>query len=485
MATSITQTPSTAARRDALLSDLTAVLDPAGLQTGDAIETRFRKDWYAPLDPVPPIAVARPRNTAEVSAVLAICHRHRQAVVPQGGLTGLAGAATPAGGELVLSLERMRGVEEIDDQAGTMTVMAGTTLQAAQEAARAANWLLPVDLGARGSCQIGGNIATNAGGNRVIRYGMMRDQVLGLEAVLADGTVLTSLNKMLKNNAGYDLRQLFIGSEGTLGVITRAVLKLAPLPASTQTALCALSRYEDVVQLLRHAQRKLAGRLSAFEVMWADFYELVTTRVSGVRAPLPAGHPFYVLLDLQGDDAGQDAPAFESMLETAMDAGLIQDAAVATSDKEAQSFWQLRDAVAEFPVMWAPNAAFDVSLPIGRIGEFAQALRAAVLDRWSTAELVNFGHVGDSNLHVSVYLPGVALPDFPEHEISEVVYRVVQEFGGSISAEHGIGTHKKPFLGCSRTPEELAVMRLLKRTLDPHHILCPGRVVDLEVVDLD
>ncbi|MBY4947300.1 FAD-binding oxidoreductase [Cupriavidus respiraculi] len=465
---------------EALLAELAAVLDAAGLQTGDAIETRFRKDWYAPLDPVPPVAVARPRNTAEVSAVLEICNRHRQPVVPQGGLTGLAGGATPAGGELVLSLERMRGVEEIDGQAGTMTVMAGTTLQAAQEAARAADWLLPVDLGARGSCQIGGNIATNAGGNRVIRYGMMRDQVLGLEAVLADGTVITSMNKMLKNNAGYDLRQLFVGTEGTLGVVTRAVLRLAPLPATTQTALCALSRYEDVVQLLRHAQRRLAGRLSAFEVMWADFYELVTTRVSGVRAPLPAGHAFYVLLDLQGDDAGQDAPAFESMLEAAMDAGWIQDAAVAASHKEAQSFWQLRDAVAEFPVMWAPNAAFDVSLPIGQIGMFAEALRMAVLRQWPRAELVNFGHVGDSNLHVSVYLPDVSLHDFPEHEISEVVYRVVQDFGGSISAEHGIGTHKKPFLGCSRTPEELGLMRVLKRTLDPNHILCPGRVIDLE-----
>ncbi|WP_427313259.1 FAD-binding oxidoreductase [Cupriavidus sp. H39] len=463
----------------ALLAELAAVLDPAGLQTGDAIETRFRKDWYVPLDPLPPIAVARPRSTAEVSAVLAICNRYRQAVVPQGGLTGLAGAATPAGGELVLSLERMRGVEEIDTQAGTMTVMAGTTLQAAQDAARAADWLFPVDLGARGSCQIGGNIATNAGGNRVIRYGMMRDQVLGLEAVLADGTVVSSLNKMQKNNAGYDLRQLFIGSEGTLGVITRAVLRLAPLPGCTQTALCALRSYDDVVALLRHAQRRLSGRVSAFEAMWADFYELVTTRVPGVRAPLPAGAPFYVLLDLQGNDAGQDGAAFESMLEAAMEAGLITDAAVAASEKEAASFWKLRDAVAEFPVMWAPNAAYDVSVPIGQIGRFSESLRTAVLARWPHAELVNFGHVGDSNLHVSVYLRGATPEDFPEDEISELLYPKVREFDGSISAEHGIGTHKKPFLCYSRTPEALALMRLLKHALDAEHILCPGRVIDL------
>ncbi|WP_420997827.1 FAD-binding oxidoreductase [Cupriavidus sp. 30B13] len=462
----------------AILEALAALLDGPGLQAGDAIETRFRKDWYAPLG-APPLAVVRPRSSAEVAAVLALCNRVGQPVVPQGGLTGLAGAATPAGGEVVLSLERMRGVEEIDTQAGTMTVLAGTTLQAAQDAAREAGWLLAVDLGARGSCQIGGNIATNAGGNRVIRYGMMRDQVLGLEAVLADGTVVSSLNKMQKNNAGYDVRQLFIGSEGTLGVITRAVLRLAPLPAATQTALCALSGYGDVVRLLRHAQQKLSGRLSAFEVMWADFYGVVTTQVAGVRAPLPAGHPFYVLLDLQGNDAAQDAPAFEGMLEAAMEAGLIQDAAVAASHKEAQSFWQLRDAVAEFPVMWAPNAAFDVSLPIGRIGDFADALRARVLATWPHAELVNFGHVGDSNLHVSVRLPGATDEDFPEHEISGAVYAVVRDFQGSISAEHGIGFHKKPYLHCSRSPGELALMRLLKRSLDPNNILSPGRVFDL------
>ncbi|WP_244788605.1 FAD-binding oxidoreductase [Cupriavidus pauculus] len=461
-----------------LLAELAALLDPAGLQTGDAIEMRFRKDWYAPLG-APPLAVARPRSTEEVSAILALCHRHGQPVVPQGGLTGLAAGATPHAGELVLSLERMRGVEEIDAQSGTMTVLAGTTLQAAQDAAREAGWLLAVDLGARGSCQIGGNIATNAGGNRVIRYGMMRDQVLGLEVVLADGTVLTSLNKMLKNNAGYDVRQYFVGSEGTLGVITRAVLRLAPLPSSTQTALCALASFEDVVKLLRHAQRALSGRVSAFEAMWANYYTLVTTRVPGVRAPLPSGHPFYVLVDLQGSDAAADGAAFERMLEDAMSEGLIVDAAIAASGKEAESFWKLRDAVAEFPQMWAPNAAFDVSLPIGRIGAFADALRTAVLAQWPGAELVNFGHVGDSNLHFSVHLPGVAAADFPEAAIDAVAYEVVRQFAGSISAEHGIGVHKKPFLHHSRSPAELALMRAIKQALDPKGILNPGRVIDV------
>lgn len=471
---------------DTLLSELAAHLnthlDPGALQTGPTIEPRFYRDWYgAPDTPdTPPLAVARPRTTDAVAAVLACCQRHGQPVVPQGGLTGLAGAATPATGEVVLSLERMRGIEEIDTAAGTMTVLAGTTLQAAQDAARAAGWLLAVDLGARGSCQIGGNIATNAGGNRVIRYGMMREQVLGLEVVLADGTVLTSLNKMQKNNAGYDLRQWFIGSEGTLGVITRAVLRLAPLPGATQTALCALGDYEAVVGLLRHAQRALAGRVSAFEVMWADYYRLVTTRMPGVRAPLPPGHAHYVLLDLQGGDDAADAAAFERMLETAMDAGLIADAAIATSHKEADSFWQLRDAVAEFPQRWAPNAGFDVSVPIGAIGRFADAIRDDVRARWPAAELVNFGHVGDSNLHVGVHLPGVDAAGFPGHAIEAAVYEVVRRFGGSVSAEHGIGFHKKPYLAYSRTAAELETMRRIKRMLDPAGILNRGRVFDWE-----
>ena len=261
-------------------------------------------------------------------------------------------------------------------------------------------------------------------------------------------------------------------------MITRAVLRLAPLPSTTQTALCALNSFDDVVRLLRHAQRALSGRVSAFEAMWADYYALVTTRVPGVRAPLAAGHPFYVLLDLQGSDADADAAAFERMLEGAMEDGLIVDAAVAASGKEAESFWKLRDAVAEFPQMWAPNAAFDVSLPIGSIGRFADALRSAILERWPSAELVNFGHVGDSNLHFSVHLPGVDAAAFPEAEIDAVAYAIVREFAGSVSAEHGIGIHKKPYLGNSRTPEELALMRTIKAALDPKGILNPGRVFD-------
>ncbi|MEY2632325.1 MAG: hypothetical protein RIR00_979, partial [Pseudomonadota bacterium] len=252
------------------------------------IGPRFCQEYFAHGKRLArPLLVALPRSTEQVAAVLRLCHERGQPVVVQGGMTGLSGGALPADGEVILSLERLRGIEEIDSAAGTLTVLAGTPLQEAQEAAAAAGFLLALDLGARGSCQVAGNVATNAGGNRVIRYGMARQQVLGLEAVLADGTVIRSLNKMLKNNAGYDLKHLFIGSEGTLGVITQVVFRLEPLPSCVQTALCAVASYNDVVALLRHAQRALAGRLSAFEVMWADYYALVTRRQRRLRK----GHP--------------------------------------------------------------------------------------------------------------------------------------------------------------------------------------------------
>ncbi len=272
----------------ALLYELRLALGADAVIPGNAIEPRYRKEFFSPQPAdCKPLALVKPRNSEQVAAVLRLCHEHCQPVVTQGGMTGLSGGALPQDGELVLSLERLRGIEELDEKAGTLTLLAGTPLQEAQEAAAAKGFLLAVDLGARGSCQIGGNVATNAGGNRVIRYGMTRQQVLGLEAVLADGTLLSSLNKMQKNNAGYDLKQLFIGSEGTLGVVTRVVLRLEPLPSCVQTAFCAVASYDQSVALLRHAQRCLSGRLSAFEAMWNDFYTLVTTRIPGQRAPLP------------------------------------------------------------------------------------------------------------------------------------------------------------------------------------------------------
>ena len=443
----------------------------------DQIDIRYLKEYFSP-EPVTvrPRVLVKPRNTDQVAAVLRLCNEQRWPVVPQGGLTGLSGGALPNDGEVILSLERLRGIEELDELAGTMTLWAGTPLQEAQEAAAEKGFLLAIDLGARGSCHVAGNIATNAGGNRVIRYGMARQQVLGLETVLADGTVISALNKMLKNNAGYDLKHLFIGSEGTLGVITRAVVRLEPLPTCVQTAFCAVDSYEQVVSLLRHAQQRLAGRLSAFEVMWNDFYTLVTTRIPGHRAPLPGGSPFYVLLDLQGADASGDAALFENMLETALTAGLISDAAIASSEKEVASFWHLRDASGEFTVPWPVVVSFDISLPIGRIGHFVEVLSQRLDAEFPGCEYVNFGHIGDSNLHVCVHVPGTTAETCPEHAIKDCLYGLLRDYQGSISAEHGVGAHKKAYLPYSRTPEEIALMRTLKTALDPQGILNPGRI---------
>lgn len=459
----------------ALLEELARAVGPAHLLTGAAIPPRHRSDWFGTAAPEP-VALVRPATPAQVAEVMAICARHGQRVTPQGGMTGLVGGGMPAAGDLALSLERLTGIEEIDPAAATITVLAGTPLQAVQEAARAAGMLLAVDLGARGSCQIGGNIATNAGGNRVIRYGMMREQVLGLEVVLADGTRIDGLGKMLKNNAGYDLKHLFIGSEGTLGIVTRAVLRLHPLPASCSTAWCAVRDYAAVVAFLRHAQKELGGTLSAFEVMWPDFHELVTRRVPGVRAPLADAGGLQVLVEAEGSNPGRDADRFTGMLEAALEQGWVQDASFAQSLRERDAFWRLRDAVSEFPLVWSPYCGYDVSLPIGQIGTFVERLQRALRAGFPACEHVHFGHIGDSNLHVGVHVPAAHGP-FPEAALDACVYGVLREFGGSVSAEHGIGLHKKAWLAQSRSPAELALMARLKQALDPRGLLNPGKVI--------
>lgn len=458
-----------------LIAELMQTVGSAHVLTGVDIPDKYKTDWYK-AHVITPIAAVLPGTPSQVAQVLAICHRHRQSVTTQGGMTGLVGGASPQAGDLVLSLERLIGIEELDSAAATMTVLAGTPLQTVQEAARQAGLLFAVDLGARGSCQIGGNIATNAGGNRVIRYGMMREQVLGLEVVLADGTLISSMNKMLKNNAGYDLKHLFIGSEGTLGIVTRAVLRLHPLPSSTCTAWCALPGYDAVVTLLRHAQKQLGGMLSSFEVMWPDFYDLVTQRLPDVRPPIRNGTDLHVLIEVEGNDQPQDTERFSMVLESALDHGWIDDASVAQSLNQREEFWRVRDAVSEFPIMWAPYCGYDVSLPIGLIGEFVERLQQQLRARFPECEFVHFGHIGDSNLHVGVHLADKWGP-FPEPQIDACVYGLLHEYAGSVSAEHGIGTYKKAYLGYSRKPEEMALMLTLKNALDPLKLLNPGKVL--------
>ncbi|MDQ0314133.1 FAD-binding oxidoreductase [Amorphus orientalis] len=444
-----------------LIAELREALGDTGCLTGSAIGEAVRSDASGTGRHLPK-ALLRPASVAEVSAALAICHRHGQPVVPQGGMTGLAGGANPGTGDVVLSLDRFAGVEEIDARGGTMTVRAGTVLETAQRAAADAGLLLPIDLGARGSCRIGGVIATNAGGLRVIRYGTTRDNVLGLEMVLADGTVLSHLNRAVKDNTGYDLRGLFIGSEGTLGVVTRAVLRLRPRPAAMETALCALPDFDAVLALLERA--RAGGVVSAFEAMWADYFAL-NERLAGASlfAETP---PFVVLMEMEG--------ALEPVLEAAFADGVVTDALLAQSEREVQAFWDVREGHAMDAAL--PGLLnFDVSVAAGDMEPFARDCASAVRTLRPDAFVSFFGHVGDGNLHIAVHLPDAGETEV--HEVDAIVYGHVRALGGSVSAEHGIGTLKRDWLGHSRSDAELAAMRAIKAALDPAGIMNPGKVI--------
>ncbi len=458
-----------------VLEAIRAVVGAGAVFEGESIDQAYLADWVVPMAGGRPLCLVKPVATAEVSAVMRIAHDAGVPVVVQGGRTGLAGGATPVDGGLVLSLERMSGIEEVDGAASTMTVLAGTPLQAVQEAASEAGLYFGLDMGARGTSQVGGMIATNAGGNRVIRFGMMRDLVLGLEVVLADGTVITALNKLIKNNAGYDLRQFFIGSEGTLGIVTRAVLKLHPEPRSVSTAFCAVESYDQVIGLLRHAREWLAGSLSAFEMMWGDYYALMTSQ-GGAPAPLGVGSTAYLLVESLGTDPAGDPPRFDEMLEAAAGKGLITDAVVAHSAREAAAFWQVRDSSAEFARLGWPALGYDIGIPTRDIGRFIEICRAKLQAAWPGSETAFFGHIGDSNLHLHVKTP----PDVPMREVTDLVYGLVAEWHGTTSAEHGIGTLRRPYLGYTRSDEELSVMRRIKAALDPRQILNPGKVLEAD-----
>ena len=422
-----------------------------------------------------PMCLVTPRSTQEVSEVMQLCSRHGVPVVPQGGLSGLSGGAVPSQGCLLLSLEKMNQIEHLDAAVGTLQVQAGVLLQTVQERAMAENWIFALDLGARGSCQIGGNISTNAGGNRVIRYGVMRDLVLGLEVVLPDGQVLNLLQSMKKNNTGLDLRQLFIGTEGTLGIITRAILKLHPGVVGANTALVAFDTYADVLTFLKQAQSAFSGLVSAFEVMWPDYYQLAL-KTSGRADQFDACHQHYVLCDVQSSNPEEDYPRFEQLLEQAFESNIVQNAILAKSDREVEELWQLRDCVAQILTDNAPTINFDVSVGLAHIGEFAAELKACLTQHFPTLTTLFFGHIGDGNLHL-VAGPvegGLAM----EHAIETEVYRITQAFSGSVSAEHGIGLHKKKWLRHSRSEAEINLMKTIKGAMDPHNLMNPGKIFD-------
>ena len=454
------------------LEELEAAL-PAGVLQRAPIEARYLKDWMvsAPVES-PPIALARPRTTDEVATILRICNAHHVPVVPQGGLTGLTGGATPSAASLALSLERFSSIESIDPDGSVIIVQAGVTLQAVQQAADEAGLMFALDIGARGSCRVGGNAATNAGGNRVLRFGMMRELVLGLEAVLPDGTVISAMNSMLKNNAGYDLKQLFIGTEGTLGVITRLVLRLHPKPRSVCTAMVSVGNYQQVLALLRIVRERLGPTLAAYEAMWPDFYAFA--RAQRGTVPMPEDGSIHVLLETMGTDETRDSELFEATVAAALESGCASDAVIAQSGRERAALWSTRDASGELARAFSPHVDYDVSLPVGTIGAFADECRARLLASWPDGGVVCFGHVADGNLHVSAQTrDGIRSKD----DVDRIVYGCVAEWQGSVSAEHGIGLLKRAYLGHSRSEAEIALMHRLKAALDPNGILNPSKVL--------
>jgi FAD/FMN-containing dehydrogenase len=433
--------------------------------TGDDVAAR-PAGWR--LGPSAAKAIVRPADTEEVAAVLRLCHATGQSVVTHGGRTGVSGGAITTSDDIALSLERLTAIEKVDVANRTMVVQAGVPLQVVQERAQ--------DLGARGSATIGGMVATNAGGNRVIRYGMMRDMVLGLEAVLADGTVVSSLHEVIKNNAGYDLRQLFVGSEGTLGVVTRVVLRLRPKPRSQNTALLTAPDFTSMSSLLSELEASLGGQLSVFEVMWDAYYALsAPTAWHGRSAPFaPGSSPFYVLVEALGGDADGDGTHFAKALDAAHAKGLVVDAVVAHSEQERLNLWTVRDNV-ECLHELDPVFLFDVSLAIGAMPDYVAGMQAALEARWNDPRLIVFGHLGDGNLHVVIAVGDGS--DAARSAVEEIVYAGIAARGGSISAEHGIGLEKRDKLHFSRGPAEVDLMRTLKHALDPTGILNPGKVL--------
>jgi len=455
-----------------LIASLVELLDSSTVLTGADISEKYHADWSG-ADPCQPLALLKPKTTQQLSEIMALCHEHNQPVVIQGGLTGLAGGATPQSGEIAISLERMNGIEELDATAMTVTALAGTPLHVLQDMADDNDLFLPLDLGARGSCNIGGNVATNAGGTEVIRYGMTRSMVLGLEAVLADGTVINGMNKMVKNNSGYDLKHLFIGSEGTLGIVTRVVLQLQPKSRSSHTALCALNSYQSVTKLLVELKRSLGSGLTGFELMWDSYYSKVLEVLPNLASPFQEKHAYYLLLEYKDNNQALGAERFESALFEQLESGLIDDALIAQSHQDADKFWQIRDGIGELFQVLGPVSNQDVSLPLEQIGPFADDLDQRLKAKYDNIGVLLFGHIGDNNLHVCAYTGR----DEDKSRINEDIMLMIGEYAGAITAEHGVGVLKRDFLALSRTPSEIALMKTLKLAMDPKGILNPKRVI--------
>ena len=469
-----------------LITTLRSIVGHAQVLTHDDPATdlsAWEQDWRKRMRGRA-LAVVRPGHTAEVAAVVKACTAAGVSIVPQGGNTGLVVGAVPddSGTQVVLNLTRMNAVRAIDGDNLTMTVEAGCVLQVLQETAERAGFLFPLSLAAEGSCTIGGNLATNAGGTQVVRYGNARELCLGLEVVTAQGEVWNGLSGLRKDNTGYDLRDLFVGSEGTLGVITAATMKLYPLPAAQLTAWAAVPSLEAAVQLLGLAHRHLGAGLTGFEVMGRFALSLVAKHFPQQRVPLWADHPYCVLLENSDSESEDHARGqFERLLETAFENGVVSDAVVAENLSQAHALWHIRESIPLAQAEEGLNIKHDISIPVSKIPAFCAETDALLQREIPGVRLVNFGHLGDGNLHYNVQAPEGGDPATflreQEERVNHLVFDQVARFEGSISAEHGVGSLKVDKLPDYKDPVALALMRSIKQALDPQNILNPGRVL--------
>ncbi|HXW42039.1 MAG TPA: FAD-binding oxidoreductase [Xanthobacteraceae bacterium] len=464
--------PALLARFAAIVGDKYAIADPAA-QAPYLVELRHLYEGHSPL-------VLRPGSVAEVSDILKLANATATPIVPQGGNTGLVGGQIPHRGEIVLSLNRLDRIREVDATSNTITCEAGVTLQRAREAAAAVDRLYPQLLPSEGTCTIGGNLATNAGGTAALAYGIARSHALGLEVVLADGRVLNDLNKLKKDNTGYDLRNLFIGAEGTLGVITAAVLRLVPRPRSVETAFAGVASAQAGLELLGLAQQRAGGEVTSFEIMTRRGIELVLQYGAGCRDPLAAPQPWYALIELSSQLRQGTRQLLEDILAQGMERGLVADATIADSLEQAKAFWRIREMFGEVQRHAGGSIKHDVSVPVAAVPAFIRDADAAVTALIPGARPLPFGHLGDGNIHYNVTQPlGAEAAEFLKRwdEVNAAVFAVVKKYGGSISAEHGIGVMKRDLLPAVKDPVAYQLMRALKTLLDPNNILNPGKVL--------
>ncbi|MEV6206137.1 FAD-binding oxidoreductase [Kitasatospora sp. NPDC051914] len=449
---------------------LRLIVGDSHVLTGPDLPVRYTQDLWGSDRVGVASVVVRPGTPEEVALVLRYCHDQRQPVVVQGGMTGLVSGGVPAADEVVLSTERLTSVGAVDGAAGTVSAGAGVTLAALQEHAAAHGLMVPIDLASKDSATIGGCVATNAGGVNVVGYGMTRSHVRSLQVALCDGTLLELSTDLVKDNAGYDLKQLFIGSEGTLGVVTSAVLALRPAPTGRTGAFCAVADVDAALRLLGALRSRMPGALTAFEVVWSDAYAVLDG--TGVRLPLPQGHPLYVLAECQTTRPDDEAAFFACLEELS---GELLDSAVASSPADLKAFWQARERIPSEVLRMQPLFGFDVSVPARELTDCLAGIGERLREEWPGVRLLVFGHLGDDNVHIAV-ATGERTRE-RKAEVEHIVYRAVSACGGSISAEHGIGFEKRAFLGYTRSAGELELMRTLKAALDPRGVLNRGRVL--------